>query len=154
MPTRAVRRVTYILKATHFNVFLDFLHDLFALFVAFALVSFIWFSQVPVQLFIFPAWFSTMCIGIYALIMMTIPFWKTRHFELHAIGAALAVLVFTGRGLGFLEIVLVEDRYDLIAAVFERVFIIIGLVIWHSAQVFKSIQASGDLYKIKTKKKV
>ena len=44
----------------------------------------------------------------------------------------MAVFIFTGRSLGFFDLVIADNRFDLIGAVSERFIIIIALVYFHA----------------------
>lgn len=115
-----------------------FLNRAFPIVVAASLFAVILFSEVPVRFMIFDEIFSGLILASYAFLMLAIIPLGQKYPVLHRIGGALAVLVFSGRGIGFLELVVQEGRTDLIAAVIERLVIIIGLVMWHAGSVTRA----------------
>lgn len=102
--------------------------------VSAALISIIAFSNVEAP----DLWFveglaATGVTLVYATILVVLAV-QPKWVALHTVGAPLAVATYGGRAGGFLEIVILHDRYDLIAAVMERVVLALGLVLWHRAR--------------------
>lgn len=77
---------------------------------------------------------------VYAAVLVGLAAAPTRLGHWHATGAALAVLVFGGRALGFVSIIVdgassADPRWNLVGAVAERVLLLASLLIWHRSQI-------------------
>ena len=99
---------------------------------AFTLAMLVIFSNVPIEFYLLPYWVSDILVAGYAVLLIIVTFINKYLFTLHRIGGALAVFIFTGRSLGFFDLVVANDRFDLIGAVSERFIIIIALVYFHA----------------------
>ena len=88
------------------------------------------FSEVPPNLIIVDGTWAGHLLELYALVTFGLIF-KPNVYGLHRIALALGIIAWGGRGGGFLELVIELGRYDLIAAVAERVLIVILVVYYH-----------------------
>jgi len=87
-------------------------------------------SSIGYQHALFPRLVADAMAGVYALILIAVAF-RPLTYELHKWGAILGFTLLFGRGGGFLQIVLLDDREDIVGTVAEHwrtALIVLG---WH-----------------------
>lgn len=87
-------------------------------------------SRVPLDLWIVAGHWATAIVATW-LTALTLLVWRPGLIRAHYLAAFCAVIVFGGRGGGFLAIVLGEDRPDLWTAVAERGLLAAWATLWH-----------------------
>ncbi len=90
-----------------------------------------WLSRVAPNLLVISGGPASVIATLYAALLLALAIDPELPPVAHKIGAALAVVVWMGRGGGFIERMLLEDRTDLIPAVGERAALCVLLVSWH-----------------------
>lgn len=71
-------------------------------------------------------------------VLITLTMFMQSTPQLHAVGAVVGAFVLAGRAGSFLEVVIVGLRYDLIGSIFERIFMLVAVVSWHSYQSWRA----------------
>ena len=114
----------------------------FPLLVAITLISVLIFSTIPPTLFVIGPPYEGWLFMAYAalLVLMAVSFPK--HGSLHSYGAALSVLVFSGRAGGFLSLMLERDDISLIPALLERIVITVAMFVWHLHMAKQTVKSS------------
>jgi len=103
------------------------------------------FSAVEPNLWIVSGNSARLFVWLYGIVLVASAAFPD-DLTLHKVGAPLAVLVFAGRGGGFLQLVFDLDSNSLIGAVAERFMVAVLLVTWHLAMAAR-IGAEAQLAK-------
>lgn len=122
-----------MLKIFRSTVFDTFGFRLFPLFWGVVFISIPVFSAVNINLWVIHGWPATAMIITYGSVLALLAAFPYRYNRLHAIGAALAVLVLVGRAGGFFELALERGEWSLTAAILERLGYATALLFWHRA---------------------
>lgn len=109
---------------------------MFPVLVLTALMSTLFFSKVPPSLLVVTGTAAQAVIVTYGLALVA-TLTNPRALQIHAIAAALGVFAFAGRAGGFLELVIDLGRWDLVAAVVERLVLSVAVLRYHAGRAAK-----------------
>lgn len=112
----------------------------FPLLSAVSLVLVVLTTEVGLNVWVLSGGPAVAALAVYTVILVGLAAAPTRLGQWHAAGAAFAVLVFGGRALGFVSVIVDsadagDARWNLIGAVAERVVLLASLLIWHRSQI-------------------